>query len=120
MNFFGDGGTTVFAPGGVLTFTTPTSDADVVIGVGYASYGMGETPYKPRGTPPTEWEILDSNLMALYATVDLIWSVPLDDAQGYGRCAWAAVWGWAGRSSAICTVPRRTCPTTRPTIRRRW
>jgi len=80
MNFFGDGGTTVFAPGGVFTFTTATSDADVVIGLGYASYRMGATPYKPKGTPPTEWEILESDLMALYATVDLIWSVPLDDA----------------------------------------
>jgi hypothetical protein len=80
MNFFGDGGTTVFAPGGVFTFTTAASDADVVIGLGYASYRMGATPYKPKGTPPTEWEIIESDLMALYATVDLIWSVPLDDA----------------------------------------
>ncbi len=78
MNAFGDGGTTLLAPGGGVTFTTPASDADVVISLGYASYSMGPTPFKPNGTPDTEYEIVESDLQALFATVDLMWSVPLD------------------------------------------
>jgi hypothetical protein len=78
MNAFGEGGTTVFAPGGVITYTTPASDTDIVLGFGFTSYGMGPTPFKPKGAPATDWEILESDMLAIYATVDLMWSVPLD------------------------------------------
>lgn len=81
MNAFGEGGTTVFAPGGVVTYTIPSSETNVVLGLGFARYGMGPTPFKPKGAPATDWEILESDMLAVYATVDLMWSVPLDKKQ---------------------------------------
>lgn len=79
MNAFVDGGTTVFIPGGDLTLTTALDDADLVLSLGYASYRMGETVMKPAGTPVTDYEIVESDLMALQATLELMWSVPLSD-----------------------------------------
>jgi len=78
MNTFAEGGTTVFAPGGALTFTSPLSDVDLVFSLGYMSYRMGETPFKPKGAPDTDWEIVSSDMHALMATVELMWSFPLD------------------------------------------
>jgi hypothetical protein len=78
MNAFGEGGTTLFAPGGDLTFTAGLSDVDIGVSLGYTSYRMGEVPYKPRGRPDTEYEILQSDMQALVATVSLLWNIPLD------------------------------------------
>lgn len=78
MNAFVDGGRTLVAPGGAFTFTTATSDIDMVFSLGYMSYRMGETPLKPKGAPDTDWEIVSSDLQALLASVDLMWSFPLD------------------------------------------
>lgn len=78
MNAFGDGGTTLFAPGADLVLSKSLSDADLAISVGYSSYRMGEVPYKPKGRPDTEYEILQSDLQSLLATVDLLWNIPLD------------------------------------------
>lgn len=78
MNAFGDGGTTLFAPGGDLTLTAALSDVDIAVSVGYSSYRMGEVPWKPSGRPDTEYEILQSDLQAMLATVDLLWNIPLD------------------------------------------
>lgn len=78
MNAFGEGGTTLFAPGGDLTLTAALADVDIAVAVGYSSYRMGEVPWKPIGRPDTEYEILQSDLQALIATVDLLWNIPLD------------------------------------------
>ena len=79
MNIPGEGGTTVFSPGVGATLTTPAgADADVVISLGYQSYRLGETPFKPNDTPDTEYEIIESDLQALYLTVDLLYNAPLD------------------------------------------
>jgi len=75
----GDGGRTMVVPGGDLALTVRTSDVDVVLSVGYASFQLGETPFKPSGAPDTDYEILESNLQALLATAHLVWEVPLDD-----------------------------------------
>ena len=83
FNFFGDGGTTVFVPGGGLTLTYETAGPELVFGLTYASYRMAETPYKPNGTPNTEWEILESTLMSLAATVDIMWEFPVNDAETF-------------------------------------
>lgn len=80
MNLVADGGTTIFVPGGGLTYTRRTSGPDISIGVQYATYQMGGTPFKPHGTPDTEWEIVESDLHTTIATADLLWRIPLDDA----------------------------------------
>jgi hypothetical protein len=78
MNAFGEGGTTLFAPGGDLTLTAALTDVDIAVSLGYSSYRMGEVAWKPKGRPDTEFEILQSDLQSVLATVDLLWNIPLD------------------------------------------
>jgi hypothetical protein len=79
FGLFGDGGTTVFVPGGAVTFTLDLGSPELVFALGYASYAMGETAFKPSDTPDTDYEILESDMGALAATVDVMWTVPFDD-----------------------------------------
>lgn len=82
MNWLGDGGRTLVVPGAALKLTTPVAnDLDLVVGFNWASYGMGPTPFKDKGTPDTEYELVESSLHSLGATVDLLWNFPLDDAK---------------------------------------
>jgi len=78
MNVVAEGGTTIFVPGGGLTYTRRTEGPDLAIGVQYAAYQMGPTAFRPHGTPETEWEIVESTLHTTIATADLMWRVPLD------------------------------------------
>lgn len=79
MNLAADGGTTIFVPGGGLTYTRRTGGPDVTIGIQYAAYLMGATAFKPHGAPDTEWEIVESNLHTSIGTLELMWRFPLDD-----------------------------------------
>lgn len=95
MNIVADGGRSLMVPGGGLTFTTQASDAELTVGLGYLSYRMGDTPFKPHGQPDTEWEMTSSTLQALVASVDLMWSFPLDSAGRVSfRIGGAAGVGW--------------------------
>lgn len=78
FHIFADGARSLVVPGAGLTWTMPAGDAEMVISLSYLSYSMGETPFKPRGGPDTDWELVSSSLSALNATVDLLWSIPLD------------------------------------------
>ncbi|HSO00420.1 MAG TPA: hypothetical protein VLS89_19145 [Candidatus Nanopelagicales bacterium] len=80
FGLFGEGGRTLFAPGGGLSLTIKTSDIDVIISATYASFRLGETPFKPSGQPDTEYEILESDLQSLLASAHLMWDIPLDQA----------------------------------------
>jgi hypothetical protein len=78
MNWVAEGGRSLAVPGGGITLTVPTSSLDVTISLGYLSYRMADAPFKPKGTPDTEWELISSDLQALTASVDLMWRFPLD------------------------------------------
>jgi hypothetical protein len=84
MNLVGDGGTTAYLPGGALTLALPLDERlDLVTSLGVQSYAAGPFPFKPHGTPDTEWEIVESDLFALLATAELSWRFPLDDAERF-------------------------------------
>ncbi|MEO5727393.1 MAG: hypothetical protein ABI134_15915, partial [Byssovorax sp.] len=83
MNAFADGGRSLAVPGGGLTLTVPTASVDVIISLGYFSYRMADAPFKGKGTPDTEWELISSNLQALTASVDLMWRIPLDEKKAW-------------------------------------
>lgn len=78
FGMFGDGGRTMFVPGGGLSLTIKTSDVDVVVAATYASFRLGETPFKASGAPDTDYEIIESDLQSLLASVHLMWDIPLD------------------------------------------
>jgi hypothetical protein len=98
MNAFGDGGSNVFVPGGAITITLPSNERarpEVGFAIAYAYYLMGETPFKDHDAPDTEYEIIESDLMALYATLDVLWNVPLDDQERwFFRVGFSVGIGW--------------------------
>jgi hypothetical protein len=96
MRAVGDGGVTMFVPGGAATLTSRLSDADFVISLGYASYRLSGMPFKANDTPVTEYEIVSSDLEALYGSVGLAWEIPLDDRGDIGvRLGGSVGVGWA-------------------------
>ena len=109
MNIVADGGRTLPVPGGAFTFTTQASDAEITVALGYLSYRMGDTPVKPRGQPDTEWEWMSSSLQAFTATVDLMWSFPLDAAGNVNFRVGGAVgmgWMFTGELSRVQSYPK--------------
>lgn len=96
MDAVGDGGTTVYAPGGALAVTMDVKPGvDLSLSLGYSSYRMGEVAFKDDGAPNTEWEIIDSDLQALMAALDLMVDVPLDDDGNFSfRIGGAVGIGW--------------------------
>lgn len=80
VNTVYDSGATLFAPGGGLTLSTRAGDATLVFSAAYANYRVPEMPIKPVGTPDTEYEIVESDLQAVFATIDILWNRQLDDA----------------------------------------
>jgi hypothetical protein len=70
---------------------------------------MGDTAIKPRGEPATEWEFMSSNLQALTATVDLMWSFPLNsERDAFFRIGGAAGFGYMflGDLSRVQSYPK--------------
>lgn len=80
-NIFGEGGRTFVVPGAGISYTRVTGALEVTFSADYASFHMGPTPFKPFDTPDTEYEIVESDLASLHATVELRWSKPLDAQQ---------------------------------------
>ncbi|MFT3765268.1 MAG: tetratricopeptide repeat protein [Minicystis sp.] len=109
MNIVADGGRNLVVPGGAFTFTTQATDAEITVALGYLSYRMADTPFKPHGQPDTEWEWTSSSLQAITATVDLMWSFPLDAAKNVNfRIGGAAGVGWMflGDLNRVQSYPR--------------
>jgi hypothetical protein len=95
MNLFADGGRTLLVPGGAFTFNTKAAGVELTFALGYLSYAMGGTPFKPDGDPVTQWELDSSTLSGFTATVDVMWAIPLDPAGHVAfRIGGAAGGGW--------------------------
>ncbi|WP_437878042.1 hypothetical protein [Sorangium sp. So ce513] len=79
FQLFGEGGRDVLVPGGDIALSTRLGQHfDLVFSVAYARFWMPETPFKPKGHPDTDYEIVESDLQALQAGARLVWNVPLD------------------------------------------
>lgn len=95
LNVAWDSGATIFAPGGGLTLQTRAGDALFVFSVAYANYRVPEMPIKPVGTPDTEYEIVESDLQALFGTIDILFDKQLDDKGKWsGRVGLGVGVGW--------------------------
>jgi hypothetical protein len=74
MNLFGDGGTTVGVPAFGPEFTIRRNGFEYVLSAMYASYAMDPTPFKAKTDPSDAWEIVRSDIKALYLMSDFLWS----------------------------------------------
>lgn len=92
VNAFAEGGRTYFFPGAGISFYGYTGDVDLVGTLAYASYATAPAPYKPFDAPSTEWEIVESDLHSLTATLDIVGAFPLTDA----RDLWFRIGGGVG------------------------
>jgi hypothetical protein len=113
MNLVADGGRNLVVPGGAFTFTTQASDVQLTFGLGYLSYRMGDTPFKGRGDPDTDWEFVGSSLQALTATVDLMWAFPLDQAEHVSFRVGGSVglgWMFLGDMTRVQSYPANLMP----------
>jgi hypothetical protein len=79
FELLGEGGRDVLVPGGDISLSTRIGRRfDLVFSVAYANFRMHETPFKPKGHPDTDYEIVESDLQALQASVRFVWNIPLD------------------------------------------
>jgi hypothetical protein len=74
MGLFGDGGTTVGVPAFGPEFTIRKNHFEYVFSAMYAGYAMDATPFKAKSDGNAAWEIVDTNLKALYLMSDFLWS----------------------------------------------
>jgi hypothetical protein len=74
MGLFGSGGTTVGVPAFGPEFTIRKNGFEYVLSAMYASYAMDPTPFKAKTDGADAWEIVDTNVKALYLMSDFLWS----------------------------------------------
>jgi len=74
MGLFGSGGTTVGVPAFGPEFTIRKNGLEYVLSAMYASYAMDPTPFKAKTDGNDAWELVDTNIKALYLMSDFLWS----------------------------------------------
>lgn len=84
MNMFGvDGGKTLVLNGigGEVGgyWGKERNGVSVYGSVTYIGYGMSPTPFKGKNDPASDWEIIESNLGAVYLVGDFLWDYKLVD-----------------------------------------
>ncbi len=74
INLFGDGGRTVVAHGVGPEFAIRKDGFEYNLSVWFASYAMDDTPFKSTSDGEKAWEIVNSEIKAIYVTSDFLWS----------------------------------------------
>src|SRR5215471_12258152 len=77
MSLFGSGGTTVGVPAVGPEFAIRKNGFEYVLSAMYASYAMDATPFKAKSDGNDAWELVDSNIKALYLMSDFLWSTAI-------------------------------------------
>src|SRR4051812_28048080 len=78
MGLFGDGGATVGVPAFGPEFTIRKNGFEYVLSAMYASYKMDPTPFKSKTDADQAFEIVNTDIKALYLMSDFLWSHELD------------------------------------------
>lgn len=76
----GEGGRAFFFPGGEVRYSARLASVDLEPSLAIMSYGTGTFPFKSAGTPDTEWELVQSDLLAMNLALDILYRVPLTDS----------------------------------------
>lgn len=104
MNIAADGGTTVYEPSAEITLVKRLGPVDLEPSFGFTSYRMGPTPFKPHGKPNTEYEIVESNLLGLELKLDVLYRIPLDEAETVSlRLGGGVGFGWMSFGNLVRT-----------------
>jgi hypothetical protein len=74
MNLFGDGGATVYVHSFGPEFAIRKDAFEYNFGLWYASYAMSPTAFKASTDTAQAWEIVESEIKAIYLTADFLWS----------------------------------------------
>jgi hypothetical protein len=74
MGLFGSGGRTVGVPAFGPEFTIRKNGFEYVLSAMYASYAMDPTPFKAKSDGADAWEIVDTDVKALYLMSDFLWT----------------------------------------------
>jgi len=79
MDVLMDGGRTTYWPGGALTYTADLGDVELVTSLQVMQNFVSSTPVKPKGTPDTEWELIESDIWSGVLALDVLYRIDLDD-----------------------------------------
>src|SRR5882724_8702699 len=74
MGLFGSGGRTVGVPAFGPELTIRKNGFEYVLSAMYASYAMDPTAFKAKTDGNDAWELVDTNIKALYLMSDFLWS----------------------------------------------
>jgi hypothetical protein len=80
-NIFVDGGKTIYSNSIGLEVDIRKDGYSLIPALTYTEYGTGDILFVQKGkdqTDPGNWSYVNSGLKAIYASVDLLWSVPVN------------------------------------------
>jgi hypothetical protein len=82
INAFVDGGSTIYSNAVGLELDSRKDGFSTVFNLTLQNYNTGDLLFLQKDKPPTanNYSVVNSSLNAIYAAVDLLWSVPLDSA----------------------------------------
>jgi hypothetical protein len=78
LNLFADGGTGFGVPMPGIEYGTRRNGFEWVFALSYASLAFDTTAYKSKSDGDDAWELVSSNLKAVYLTSEAFWSEPID------------------------------------------
>jgi hypothetical protein len=80
INAFVDGGATIFSNAVGVELDSRKDNFSTVFGLTLQNYNTGDLLFLQKDKPQTanNYSVINSSLNAIYASVDLLWSVPLD------------------------------------------
>jgi hypothetical protein len=80
INLFVNGGKTIYSNAVGLELDSRKDGFSTVFALTYQNYGTGDMLFLQKDKPATDnnYSVVNSGLGAVYASVDLLWSVPID------------------------------------------
>jgi hypothetical protein len=83
INAFVSGGTTIYSNAAGIELDSRKDGFSTVFGLSFQNYGTGDMLFLQKGKDPTDpanYSVVNSGLSAIYASVDLLWSLPIDSS----------------------------------------
>ncbi len=98
--FSADGGKLVVSPSFGAEYAVRRNGFEYVLWLGFASYSMGEAPFKSKSDDESAWEIVSASMYTLTVGSDFLWSAPISPRVSF------VYGGGAGIGAAFGTIHR--------------